>query len=287
MALEPNTLKDLLADPKNRIRLDDFVSECIRAFLEATSLSQFPVQGGTVDAAAFVDRIKRYEAALSDLKSIVILIARWGDAEGLLVLEKVFARLAEADKGSNGFKYWISLGWYPLGVLMYCAGIAALSARKFDALKVAFTANAPSSEDGHGPLIIPVTNHMAEIYEAWKWIPDLKNHHTPRSDYLFDTLRSTLEELLLLGSSYENLFDQFEVYAALEYVHVTGREWAPIGRFGWKREHDNVFNPLLEGAKKEAANWAPLRAGLFDGSSEAFLRAVEILKQRLSKTTFW
>src|SRR3989442_5300624 len=115
--------KELLADPRQRIALDAFVNEHLRAALEALSAEHFPVTGGGTNQD-FVKRVAAYEDAVCDLTEIVILLARWGDAEGRLQLEKIFLQLPETAKSGGGTVVWLQLRWYPLLVLMYAAGIS-------------------------------------------------------------------------------------------------------------------------------------------------------------------
>ena len=74
------TMKELLADPKNKIKLDDFVSENIKKFLATTNLRQFPVEGITPNKEEFLERMKRYEEAVRELQQIVILLMLSGRA---------------------------------------------------------------------------------------------------------------------------------------------------------------------------------------------------------------
>lgn len=283
MPLAIDELKELLADPRNRIKLDDFITQHVRAFLDATSVEHFPVQGGSVTKEAFVSRVEAYEAALVDLQQIVILLARWGDDSAVLVLEKLLARVAESGKESSGIVLWINLAWYPLSVLMYAAGISALSARRYQTLKVVLLTEAETPQDRRQPLALLAGSHLSSLNDAWKWVPGHERHYTPRSEYLFARLRATLEDLLFIGSSYEHLFDTFEIYSALVYAHANGGDYGPIGRFGWKNDREEMIVRLMNKAKGEGSTWAPLSAGLFDGSVESFITTTEAFKQRLHR----
>ncbi len=106
-------LKQLIADPAEKIRLDDFVSAHLRRTVQALGLDKFPVQGG-FPSEEFAERIKAYEQVIADLEVAVILLSRWARPEQVPMLEKIFARLAEADKGQQGSLHWIHLGWYPI-----------------------------------------------------------------------------------------------------------------------------------------------------------------------------
>ena len=282
-------MKELLADPKNRIKLDDFVSENIKKFLVATDLRQFPAEGLTPNSEEFLERMKRYEEAVRELQQIVILLVKWSESEQILLLEKVFARLGEVDKSSGGYTLWINFRWYPLQILMYSAGIAALSGNKFNALRVSLTMPVPFKNGRHA-LIVPVSASLSDVSDAWKWVPGHEQEYTPRSEHLYELLQAPLEELLFLGASYENLFDEFEIYLALTFSEATGREWAPIGRFGWKyhyRDGNNPFDLIVIDAKNQGAKWPPIQAGLFQGSSEEFIKLAEKFRERLNKLSWF
>lgn len=287
-----NTMKELLSDSKNRIKLDDFITEHIKKFIDATSIQHFPVQGVHPQKESFMERMRQYEEFTKDLQQIVILLAKWGDSEQILLLEKIFTHLSGTDKGSSGLTLWIHFGWYPIQILMYSAGISAISAKKFDALKIALQTLVltPSIDGKRYPLVVPVATNLSNIGDAWKWIPGQERKHVPRSEHFFEILKDPIEDTLFLGGSYEALFDEFEIYNALVYSEITGRNWGPIGRFGWKHDrgmNGSPYTQFVEVAKTEGSNWGALRAGLFDGSVEKFTKVSEGFAERLSEVNWF
>jgi len=284
-------IKELLSEPKNRIKLDDFVTEHLKKFINMTSLEQFPVEDSNAQKEEFLQRLQKYEEILKDLQKIVILLARWGNEEQLLILEKVFNRIAETEKGSSGLDLWVRFGWYPIQVLMYSSGIAALSARKYSTLKIILTTNVTysSMREEYLPIIVPVTENLAHIHGEFKWIPGQDRKHVPRSEHFFEILEPVLQELLFLGKDYERLFDDFEVYAALVYGDFKERNWYTVGRFGWKYRRETEYNPfnrIVEEGKKRKDDWLPLQAGMFNDSLERFLKVSESLRQWLSELSW-
>jgi hypothetical protein len=280
-------VKELISDPKNRIKLDDFVTKYLKAFLEATSLEHFPVQDFSAQKENFLERMYKYEKIVRDLQQIVILLSKWGEAEQATILEKIFSRIAEPCEESAGIVLWLRFSWYPIQILMYSAGIAALSVKKYDVLKKILTIPVWNSsvEIGPHPIIVQATSNISSIYDAFKWIPDKEDKYVPRSEHLFEILNPTIEELLFIGKSYEVLFDDFEVYYALIYIDITKRDWGPIGRFGWKYKRgvgDNPFNRIIDEAKEAKEEWLPLRNGIFNYSLKRFLEVSEVLRQRLN-----
>jgi hypothetical protein len=280
-------MKELLSDTKNRIKLEDFVIKHLRTYLEATNIDNFPINLQRIEKEEFLDRMNRYEVAVKDLQKIVCLIARWSGGEQLETLGKVFNRISELNEDLSTSNRLVKLRFYPILILMYTAGIAALSAKKYEALKIVLTTKVQESyRDNYIPIIKLITsNFISEFHDFFKWIPGKEDKHVPLSENLFEILNPTIEEILFIGNNYEKLFDDYEMYSALVYINTTGRDWGPIGRFGWKYrrgyEGDNPFKRIVKEAENEKENWIPLKVGLFDSSFNSYLGSAKVLKQRL------
>ena len=289
------TTKNLIADPKDRIRLDDFVSSELRTAMKALDRQNFPASE-VVSAGEFIVRLKKYESAVDELLDIVILLARWGEGEQLRVLEKIFERLIEVDRGSSGSTLWLRLGWYPIHLLMYGAGIAALSAKRVEVLSTIFLVRTPN-EFGSGlpdRQLILAASALTEIAESFKQVPGHERHRVPRSEYLFEVLRPRVEELLMLGRGYEVSFDEFEVLWALIYADLNmeerGGAWGPVGRFGYKYSRGRGTSPLESLAvevKGKGAKWRGFDAGLFGGSAKRFEDVTESFRNDFLNKLHW
>ena len=86
--------KAMLADPLKRI---DVINDHVRTAMAALSPKHFP-PSGDITKEEFAKRIAAYEAAITDLKAIVILLARWGNSEHLLLLRKFFLALRKSTR---------------------------------------------------------------------------------------------------------------------------------------------------------------------------------------------
>ena len=282
------TLKQLLADLSQQIRLDDFVSAHIRAALEATSVERFPVSGINPTKEAFASRVTTYEAAIADLATTAVLMGRWCTAEQLPILEKTLGRFAEGNKASGGTVVWLRLAWYPALYLMYSAGVAALSAKNYKALTTILTT--PVYAEPHDgsklePLTVAVIEELTDIVDAFKMLPGHDRHYVPRSEHLRARQQPLLEDLLFLGRTYDQHFDRFEILLALTYADETENNWGPLGRFTWKHRgtHKGPYVKLMEEARRMGDNWPPTTAGLFKGSTERFLEVAAEYKQLLER----
>lgn len=285
------TMKSLLADPTKKIQLDDFVTGLLRSAIQAVGIGQFPVQASNFQKEEFAARLKAYEETIKDLQQAMILLARWAEGESLFLIEKVITRLSESDRGTAGMILWLRLSWYPLQLLMYSAGISALSARRYTALRVILSTHVLYRPDEGKtlPLASAVSINLSDVVEQFKNLPDFERRRTPMSDYVFQVVHQPLEEILFLGRSYEQLFDEYEVYLSLVCLETNGR-WSPVGRFGWKYEREGSGSPLhriLSEAKTMADKWGPISAGFFGGSPEEFNRLATALSERVAKLDWW
>lgn len=287
-------MKDLLADPKKKINLEDFVVSHIRKFQNATDLEYFPVEQsnvqklypGKVSDEIFIERVEKYEEITNDLIKIVILLAKWADEDQIYLLKKILKRMSETTEKSSGIRLWLRLRWYPIQLIMYSAGISALSAKNFKVLKPIFETKVPDKigSNNGSPITISAGKKLTEINDSFKQIPGHERNYAPRSERLFKILQPTLEDLLFLGKSYDEFFDKFEVLFALEYAHITGDDWGPIGRYGWKHNSIQYQSPLeliIDEADKKGEDWGPIEAGLFDGSFDDFQESAESINQLL------
>jgi len=220
-------LKTLLPSPTDRIRLEDFVNAQLRSVIAALNSDTFSQAAPHVEGE-FERRIAAYEEVIRPLQDTVLLLAKWGEPNQLGLLEHIFARLAEADRPTTGLVRWIALHWYPVLNLMYVAGISALSARRFDALRASMLVRVQASThrvDGRRVELARVVGGAGvDIGEEFKRIPGYERRYTLRSDYLFNSLQAVVENHLFLGRRYNEVFNAFEVVLALTYADGRGTE---------------------------------------------------------------
>jgi hypothetical protein len=289
-------IKQLLSDPSLRIRLDDLVTSETRAALYAVGSNEFPVEG-PVTTEEFASRLRRYEMALERLRALTVLLAHWSTEQQVPMLTKILTRMADANPMAGGTTVWLGLRWYPLLLLMYSGGVAALAADNFQTLAVLLNTKVGSRGTGRESpeLIVSVVEGMLEVdrAEMFKRLPGYERNYVPRSEYLFKALQPELEDLLFLGSSYETLFDKFEVFFALAYADIayqqTKHVWGPPGRFGWKgrRGGSDPYADLIRDAAERAGTWGPLRAGMFGASPERFEKIASEYRDKLLKALPW
>jgi hypothetical protein len=285
------TMKDLISDFKQQIHLDDFVTSHLRRAIEALSADKFPVPS-VFSKEELEKQIHRYETAVQDLRTICILLARWGNEDQMVLLEKIFSRLAEMEKPGSGFNIFIGLAWHPLQILAYTTGISALSAKKVGPLAAALLTRVRERGRTGAPavnLIEVLTDGVVKSDEGFKMLPGHERHLVPRSEYLFKFLQPELEDQLFLGRSYESYFDDFEILWALSYADIRKKKdshfWAPLGRFAWKHRngYDSPLGEFRKDAEQQNALWPPLRVGFFSSSIDRFREIEKEFEELLAR----
>lgn len=271
-------IKEYISDSKFRIKLNDLITNEIRNVLYLTSTDNFPVEINNVTAAEFLSRLNKYETIVEKLQSYAVMLAHWGREEHIPILRKMISRLADDERPHGGKVVWLELRSYPTLLLIYAAGISAIASGEYSNLAAMLTAPVGSkySGDKTEPIIVPLVKSSLELQrtEIFKTLPGHERHYVPRSEYLFKVIQPSLDDLLFLGRSYESNFDRFEALFALVYADLDGDRggqiWGPPGRFGYKHSDRGPLAELINEANSHGENWAPLKAGLFNGSLKRF-----------------
>jgi len=293
-----DAIKRLISSPSEKIRLNDYIVKLLRSAISRLGQDKFPASG-PVTNEEFASRLKAYEDAISDLTTAVVLLAHWASSDQVGLLERIFTRLADVDKGGGGTVLWLRLGWYPILLLMYAAGISALAANRFDTLRVALLAPAFPGEsrasEGALPIVRPTIEALTDIVGAFKMLPDMERKYVPRSEHIYKKLQPVLEDELFLGRTYDSLFDQFEIMLALTFSDLrdedpTKHVWGPPGRFAWKERGmsgDPVYSRFVGRTKALGETWKALPEGFFKGSSHRFAEVAEAYGSLLANVHWW
>lgn len=272
-------VKDYLSDPRYKIRLQDLVFHNVRKLIVETSRERFPIQGVDFSLEKLTERIQSYEDVTKDLRRLLAYIAYWGTEDHRPILGKSLSRVTDHIEPESGLSIWISLRWYPIILLCYTSGIAAIANENYHNLQTIFSTKV-TGRGGDQKLAVAVSNAIIGIEREsiFKRLPGHERYYAARSEYLFKLLQPELDDELFLGKDYEAVFDRFEVLLAL--VSATSRKasgprvWGPVGRFGWKYSTDqNPLKDVLKEAEQLKEKWEPFKAGLFGIDFEFFWQA--------------
>lgn len=289
-------VKDLLASQEHSIHLHDFVVDEVKRFLSASSDDHFKVQG-TFSIEELLSRISKYEEVTKDLSVLTACIAYWATSSHRQILRKVLTRSTDRLERTNGLTIWISLRWYPVLLQMYCAGIAAVEAKRYDSLADIFLTpiETPDSNRQRECFVESASNAVLEFsrVELFKNLPGHERHYTPMSEYLFKLLQPQLDDALFIGKNYESTFDEFEILFALVSADLRKQQdrgvWGPIGRFGWKhhRSDNSPLQRVIAQAKNAGKHWEPLQNGLFGGDLDRFQSVADEYAAQVVRLNWW
>lgn len=291
-------LKELLSSQKSQIKLHDFVAEEIRRFLSATSEDNFTVSG-SFSEEELLERISSYERHVKDLGAIIAVVSYWSSESDLSVLSKIISRASDRlIETQGGSTIWLNLRWYPLLVLLYHAGIAAVENNNYKSLATILYTKLGDSDYGNSEPYFAqkLSKGILELTRAkvFNQIPGHERQYTPSSEYLFKQVQPVLDNLFFLGKGYETVFDELEVLYALVVADLRKQGerhlWAPIGRFGWKyssSEENSPFVKIVSEATSLREKWPPIQAGMFGGSYERFESVANEFKETLGKLNWF
>jgi hypothetical protein len=286
-ALAVQTVKRYLSSPEEAIRLHDLVMQEAEKVFTACAPTGFPFDT-PFSEDEFARRVARYEALTEILQSILTIGCYWGKENHIPIWVRALQRLANpaAPGGGGYYEVWQRLSYYPSLLLLYAGGIAAIAAKKydtFDALSWRPIIRRPVRGQ-EGPLVRLVnTESLLTARDAQNFNPG-QNLKTPTSQHLFVVLRPRFSGLLPDDAEFQRAFDEFEYLICLIVMHHTRNgesfiSWPPIGSFVWREAFNpnRVIDQVSRDAEALGSSWPPLKAGLFDGSYEAFKAARDAL----------
>ena len=132
-------------------------------------------------------------------------------------------------------------------------------------------------------------------HAAWNTFHTPRKRKTPVSDRVRDLFAPDVAPLCATPQDYDEIFDRFEMCAALEFGHVhekgvlSALTWFPVGRFVWRSNDAGRAEATawFNSADAQQDAWPPLVAGLFGGSYPRFLQLKKALYDYLGSIARW
>ena len=285
-------LKSYLTRPEFRIILREMVWRAVEDLTAELTSENSPIDCG-VSETEYITRIQKLESISERSVALIVNGSFWGEPKDDDVWLTQLRRLASVDACQGGNRLYINLFHYPALLSMYGAGIAAISRERYQFLKaVLLTRCRPTEYRGTNVLVdtvFPTRGINGDI--AQKLLPSLeygKQYKTPISRYLQHVIRPFFVNLIPSDGEFLESFDRFEYLASLISNDVTGGRRNVVGSFAW-RQHgasalvSEIFAQEFDTFKDQ---WAPLREGLFGGSSERFQSAKAKIDARADRFTW-
>jgi len=247
------------------------MNETQRVYTEIVG-PNFCTVGEPITPQNALNKIEKYEAVVEILLGLFVSGCYWGDARHESLWVKSLERLVNLPPGVNVELTWVSMRLYPALALLYAGGMTALSGGNYGTFAALLTKVIVRSLTGERPLVLALYPQAVVQDRVTHLLPGLDRHYTPMSDHLFNWLRDPLREFIPADDIYEKTFDRFEYLRALvhgDILQKTGKQiWGAPGQFVWKHNsgRTSILRELEDELDKEGGNWAPFKAGLFDGS---------------------
>ena len=287
------TVKRYIAEPRHRIRLHDLIHEETERVYQELASERFNTHAPQLTKEFFQQRMHEYEAVVEQLMAMLVALSYHDTGSNAYLLTKCIERVSQPPR-QNGTIALVELQRYPVLLLLYAAGIAALSLNRYSNLAAVLLK--PSFYDDLQRETISVIETLGSQLRFFKRckecipFPNAERRWTPASDYLHSLLHQSLSDYLPNDTEYARMFDQFEYILALTYTDIVREDWSPVGRFGWRYKEFFVLpedanrrsSPLADFVRvglEQGADWGLLKAGFFSGSIERFKEVVEKHKE--------
>ncbi|RJP72365.1 MAG: caspase family protein [Ignavibacteriales bacterium] len=277
-------VKEYLADPKYRIKLDDLITNELKILIGNLNKDNFPAFERTENNIR--EGLKCYEQITQNIRTISVSVSYWGDRIQKNIQDKIINILCDHLNNSQKVP---AVGKYPIILQMYCIGLPLLAVNDYEGLYQLLNLNVvPYDNNTQSESFLLTYAKAYSDLDYTKILTILKEHerqYVPINEYLFKTLQPMFEDILFLGNSYEQLYDRFEILLGLIHADIwgnkkNGRYWGPLGRYAWKFTGRgfgsiNPFSQLKNEALEQKNNWPILKAGFFNSSFERAQKTLE------------
>src|SRR4029450_8994145 len=118
-----------------------------------------------------------------DWCSIEGLAGRWATNESSPLVSLAPRRLSDRLQSAAGSVGWFALRWYPVLLLMYSGGVAAVAGGRYDNLREVFDSRVATPR-GEESLVEAVVGGLSDIADQFKLLPGHDRQYAARSEYL-------------------------------------------------------------------------------------------------------
>lgn len=310
-------LRELLRNPTLVMDYDEYLSELRARIVTAlANRDEFPLNvppGVTqIDeglARDWVKRIRRYDDLMAPALIPLKLIAMYGSQAHEQELTRTLQIVAHEARSDIESDIFTVAHEYPAVLMTYALALGAQAKQNYSMLRAA-TADVQISIPGNMRVPFILTSGSQSLVGVDRWrVPgtilcleddgapptseDISNllsqggkRFTPVSDHLYTVLAPLFKEQFAVDTDYAEAFDRVEVL--LDAISEDARTQVEryygshggYGRYTWRHKWSDrgPETVMLEEARAQGAGWTPLLSGLFGGSSERAIAALEVVE---------
>ncbi|MCF8097218.1 MAG: SIR2 family protein [Desulfarculaceae bacterium] len=246
-----------------------------------------------IDSELAIKRIRTYENDIEVLLNLMAYGFFWAKTEHLSILTPQIQRIANAIERGDGFRDWITLRRYPALLLFYAAGVSSIWSNNFRNLHLIFENIMIRENEKEVPSYMVLNNHKILAHTSQRNLAGIGGHITPLSDHINVLLKDLFSQIIPEEYEFDKCFDIMEYLIALCFLdhtlHTSRGDpmvWAPFGRFGWRNiEYDRwtAQKYFVENINKHGNEFAPLKAGFFDGNASKLTETMDKLQDFLTR----
>jgi SIR2-like domain len=283
------TVKRLLPDPHQRIRLSDLVLGEARQLADRARQSRDDTRTALTDDD-IRSTVETYNTWLSPLRELLALGAYWRDDENQL-WQQALRIVAEGALHPTAASDRVNFVRYLPLHLWYAVGIASVARGQFASMRTIAEILVPTGSRQREHLLLEITSSdvlRRDLAQALHH--PQRRFYTPLNDYLFTVVRDAVKDICPTDADYEATFDRFEYLYCLiaidlqlsrndQYLSIAG------GRYYWQRSGETGRSEIENQIEAELASqkeqWAPVQNGLFGGTIERARAAHEKAQEEL------
>jgi hypothetical protein len=229
------TAKRLAADPSGRIRLHDLLHE--RVFVAREEAIAVQELNGDLDDDSYLSAVQRVSSATVAAMGVAATIAYWADPpERRLLCDAVREAVDGSTRG--GLTALLDLRVLPGALIAHAIGTAAVAAENWDL--VVAVLHAPVQIQGEPKVAGAALTHrvladdaISKFIARRRNLPTGQSPRTPRSDYVRETVREAIADVVPDEGTFDNSFDYFEFLLSVVATKQSGYP-GPIGRWVWR-----------------------------------------------------
>ena len=249
------TIKEFLADPKDRIRLDDLIGRELGRVLDSIGAPEFATD--VFSEATMDDQVRRYETACSTLVAMAFTAGRWSVGDQVDVWVDMIKTLGSRGKDRGGVSLLIDLMLFPALLVLHAYGLGAIAGKHYQALGRLVTVEIDfgglTGKRAAGDRL----NAGALLRDGQGWAKKLWGYESsvhPLSDRVSDLLKLVANRSLRGETAFDRAFLTLELVLALGFgERISGdREgpnfWAPTGRYA---HNAALRKEILDGWRNE------------------------------------
>ena len=272
-------MKKYLEGHQYPIQPQDFAIKELQRVKNNLDPQHFPLHEKP-DESAYHQRLERLEALSANLVPIVMTGVYWGEEKYDQLWQRCIEALARRERwtdGTTSYTAWSSLQYYPATLVLYAAGMGAISKGRYSLLKLLL-------EDSTGKDFYQ--QEFNDEYPLWQilnpmncfpsnegiFLPEGRKP-TAGSDRIAKQLRPVVSEVCGEDDEFDNLFDEFELIIALVYADRSQSNFVTMGRFArrsWSFRDDKrtPFARMKIAISEKQTKHPLLVAGMFGGEIE-------------------